>query len=52
MIFFWEWEESFIAWLQQFGAAEAVGKFLVWLNNAFSFLGEEYVAVGVMGVIY
>ncbi len=51
-IFFWEWEENFIASLQSLGASETLGAFLVWLNNAFSFLGEEYVAVGVMGIVY
>ncbi len=50
MIFFWQWEENFIAWLQQFGGS--MQAFLVWLNNFFSFMGEEYVAVGVMGIIY
>ncbi len=51
-IFFWQWEESFIAFMQQIGESGFLRTFLVWLNNFFSFLGEEYFAIGVMGVIY
>ncbi|MCR5585216.1 MAG: phosphatase PAP2 family protein [Lachnospiraceae bacterium] len=51
-VFFMEWEESFIAWLQQLGGEGGFKTFLVWLNNFFSFLGEEYFAVMVMGIVY
>lgn len=52
LIFFWEWEEKLIVWLQQIGGEGGLRAFFVWLNNLFSFLGEEYVAIGVMGVVY
>ena len=52
IIFFFKWEESFIAWLQQLGGEGVVHNILVALNEFFSFLGEEYIAIGVMGLIY
>ncbi len=52
VIFFFKWEESFIAWLQQLGGEGVVHGILVALNEFFSFLGEEYIAIGVMGLIY
>jgi membrane-associated phospholipid phosphatase len=51
-VFFMEWEENFIVWLQQLGGDGALKNFLVMLNNFFSFLGEEYFAVMVMGIVY
>ncbi len=51
-VFFWQWEENFIAFLQQIGASGGLRSFLVHLNNFFSFLGEEYFAIAIMGVIY
>ncbi len=51
-VYFFEWEERFIVWLQQLGGAGFFKTFLLWLNNFFSFLGEEYVAIGVMGIVY
>ena len=51
-VFFWQWEEDFIIWLQGIGGTGAFQKFLVALNNFFSFLGEEYFAILVMGIVY
>ena len=52
IVWYLPFEESFIVWLQQLGAGSALQKILFYLNNFFSFLGEEMVCVAVMGFLF
>lgn len=52
IVWYLPFEESFIVWLQQLGAGGALQKILFYLNNFFSFLGEEMVCVAVMGFLF
>ena len=51
-IWFFPFEEHFIIWLQSLGLGTILHTILFYLNQFFSMLGEETVAVGVMGFIY
>ncbi len=52
IIWYLPFEESLIVWLQQLGAGTALQKILFYLNNFFSFLGEETVCVAAMGFLF
>ena len=52
VIWYLPFEESLIVWLQQLGEGSVLQTILFYLNNFFSFLGEEMVCVAVMGMIY
>ncbi|HQB32720.1 MAG TPA: phosphatase PAP2 family protein [Erysipelotrichaceae bacterium] len=51
-IWFFPFEENFIIWLQSLGLGTILQTILLYLNHFFSMLGEETVAVAVMGFIY
>ncbi|MBR2583502.1 MAG: phosphatase PAP2 family protein [Oscillospiraceae bacterium] len=52
IVWYLPFEESFIVWLQQLGAGTALQTILFYLNNFFSFLGEEFVCIAVMGFLF
>ncbi|MBR1758100.1 MAG: phosphatase PAP2 family protein [Lachnospiraceae bacterium] len=52
IVWFMNWEEQLIVWLQSLGAGSFLQTILFYLNNFFSFLGEEYICVAVLGVVY
>jgi len=52
VIWYLPFEEQLIVWLQQLGSGTALQAVLVWLNNFFSFLGEETICIAVMGFVY
>lgn len=52
IIWYLPFEENLIVWLQQLGAGTALQTVLFYLNNFFSFLGEEIVCVAVMGFLF
>ncbi|MGI6608319.1 MAG: phosphatase PAP2 family protein [Erysipelotrichaceae bacterium] len=51
-IWFFPFEEQFIIWLQSLGLGTVLHAILFYMNQFFSILGEETVAVAVMGFIY
>lgn len=51
-IFYMPWEEKLLVWLQGIGSESFVQSFLVVLNNIISMFGEEYVCIGVMGLLF
>ena len=52
VIWFWPFEEQLIVWLQHLGEGTALQTILFYLNNFFSFLGEEMICIAVMGFVY
>ena len=52
IVWFLPFEEQLIVWLQHLGEGTALQAVLVFLNNFFSFLGEEYVCIAAMGLLY
>lgn len=52
IIWYLPFEESLIVWLQQLGSGTVLQTILFYLNNFFSFLGEEMVCVAVMGFLF
>lgn len=51
-IFYFGWEEQYLVWLQHLGGNGTVHSVLLFLNNLFSFLGEETICVAIMGLVY
>ena len=49
---YWAWEERLIVWMQQLGAGGPLQGILHFLNNLFSFMGEEMMCIAVMGLVY
>ena len=52
VIWFWPFEEQLIVWLQHLGEGTVLQTILFYLNNFFSFLGEEIICIAVMGFVY
>ena len=52
VIWFWPFEEQLIVWLQHLGEGTVLQTILFYLNNFFSFLGEEMICIAVMGFVY
>ena len=52
VIWYLPFEESLIVWLQQLGEGSVLQTILFYLNNFFSFLGEEVVCIAVMGFLF
>lgn len=52
VIWFWPFEERLIVWLQHLGEGTVLQTILFYLNNFFSFLGEEMICIAVMGFVY
>lgn len=52
VIWFLPFEEQLIVWLQQLGEGTVLQTILFYLNNFFSFLGEEMICIAVMGFVY
>lgn len=51
-VWFLPWEESFIIWLQQLGADTFLRGLLVALNKFFTYLGDDYLCIGILGFVY
>jgi len=51
-VWFLPWEESFIIWLQQFGGDTFWRGLLVALNKFFTYLGDDYLCIGILGFVY
>lgn len=51
-IFYFNWEEPYLIWLQHLGGDGILHTILLYLNNFFSMFGEETVCVAVMGLVY
>jgi len=51
-VFFFPWEESFIIWLQQFGGNGWLQSLLVVLNKFFTYLGDDYLCIAILGFVY
>lgn len=52
VIWFLPFEEQLIVWLQHLGEGTILQTILFYLNNFFSFLGEEIICIAVMGFVY
>ena len=52
VIWFLPFEEQLIVWLQHLGEGTVLQTILFYLNNFFSFLGEEMICIAVMGFVY
>ena len=52
VIWFLPFEEQLIVWLQHLGEGTVLQTILFYLNNFFSFLGEEIICIAVMGFVY
>ena len=52
IVWYMPFEELFIVWLQRLGDGTALQSVLFFLNNFFSFLGEEIICIAVMGFLY
>ena len=52
VIWYLPFEEALIVWLQQLGEGSILQTILFYLNNFFSFLGEEVVCIAVMGFLF
>ena len=52
VIWFLPFEERLIVWLQHLGEGTVLQTILFYLNNFFSFLGEEMICIAVMGFVY
>lgn len=52
IVWFFPFEEQFIVWLQSLFEGTFLQTVLFYLNNFFSFLGEEMICIAVMGVVY
>lgn len=52
VIWFLPFEEQLIVWLQHLGEGTVLQTILFYLNNFFSFLGEEIICIAVMGFAY
>lgn len=52
VIFYFPWEKDFIIWFQNLGAGTIIHDILNFLNNCFSFCGEEIACIIVVGIIY
>lgn len=51
-VWFLPWEESFIIWLQQIGQGTFLQDFLVTLNRLFTYLGDDYLCIAILGFVY
>lgn len=51
-IWFLPFEETLIVWLQQLGAGGPLQAVLNFVNNFFSFLGEEIICIAALGLVY
>lgn len=51
-IWFLPWEERFIIWLQHFGNGTSFQNLLVALNKFFTYLGDDYLCIAILGFIY
>lgn len=52
VIWFLPFEEQMIVWLQHLGEGTVLQTILFYMNNFFSFLGEEMICIAVMGFVY
>ena len=52
VIWFLPFEEQLIVWLQHLGEGTVLQTILFYMNNFFSFLGEEMICIAVMGFVY
>ena len=52
VVWFMQWEEDLIVWLQHLCEGTFLQPILSWLNQLFSFMGEEIICIAVMGIIY
>ncbi|MBR0152679.1 MAG: phosphatase PAP2 family protein [Lachnospiraceae bacterium] len=52
LTWFLPWEERLIVWMQHLGEGTVLQTILFYLNNFFSFLGEEMICIVVLGVVY
>ena len=52
IVWYLPFEENLIVWLQQLGEGTALQTVLFYLNNFFSFLGEEIICIALMGFLY
>ncbi len=51
-VFYFDWEATYMVFIQHLGDGTALGKILDVINNIFSFCGEEYICIAIMGLLY